>query len=75
LRPSRRKTSVTVEFGMPSCRAIAGELIRCRRNRFDLGDALRRRAAHARKLRAGFCSAVAPAALPAPHPFAYGLPR
>jgi len=30
---SRRKTLVTVEFGMPSCRAIAGELIRCRRNR------------------------------------------
>ena len=33
LRPSRRSTAVTVEIGMASCRAIAGELIRWRRNR------------------------------------------
>ena len=32
-RPSRRRTLVTVEIGMPSWRAIAGELIRCRRSR------------------------------------------
>src|SRR5512132_2724229 len=32
-RPSRRRTLVTVEIGMPSWRAIAGELIRWRRSR------------------------------------------
>jgi len=31
-RPSRRRIAPTVETGMPSWRAIAGPLIRCRRN-------------------------------------------
>jgi hypothetical protein len=68
LRPSRRKILVTVEIGMASRRAIAGELIRCRRRRSTFRDLLGRRPALTGGRRALVMEAPLAARPPAPHP-------